>query len=187
MQRDHPPRPLGDPDRAAGPLGTGGTSRGDPALDDPTDSTAFALRSSAFNDHTLIPDRYSYGGGNFSPPLEWSPAPDGTEELVLLCSDPDAPGGTFVHWIVARISPDRTEVAEGALPAGAVVGRNDFGELGWGGPQPPVGDAPHRYFFRLYAADQPLGFHEGAGADDLRAALDDHVIAQATLVGRFGR
>jgi Raf kinase inhibitor-like YbhB/YbcL family protein len=145
------------------------------------------LRSPAFNDHTLIPDRYSYEGGNISPPLEWGGIPDGTAELVLLCEDPDAPSGTFPHWVVTRISPTTTGVAEGELPEGGTAGRNGFGTLGWGGPRPPIGDEPHRYFFRLAAADRPLDVGEGASVDEVHAALEGHLIARGTLVGLFGR
>jgi Raf kinase inhibitor-like YbhB/YbcL family protein len=113
--------------------------------------------------------------------------PAGTAELALICEDPDAPSGTFVHWVVAGISADSTGIAEDGLPETAVVGRNGFGELGWGGPQPPIGDEPHRYFFHLYAADRPLGLRAGASADDLRAAIEGHQVAHGTLVGLFGR
>jgi Raf kinase inhibitor-like YbhB/YbcL family protein len=145
------------------------------------------LRSAAFTDHTLIPDRYSYEGGNISPPLEWGGIPDGTAELVLLCEDPDAPSGTFTHWVVTNIAPSTTGVAEGKLPEGSAPGRNGFGRKGWGGPRPPVGDDPHRYFFGLYAVDRPLGVGEGASAEQVRAALEGRVVARGTLVGLFGR
>jgi Raf kinase inhibitor-like YbhB/YbcL family protein len=145
------------------------------------------LRSAAFNDHTLIPHRYAYDGGNVSPPLEWSGIPDGAKELVLLCEDPDAPVGTFTHWVVTNISPGTTGVAEGASPEGGTPGRNGFGKPGWGGPRPPVGDKPHRYFFRVYAADKPLGLREGATAEEVHAALEGHSLARGTLVGLFGR
>jgi Raf kinase inhibitor-like YbhB/YbcL family protein len=188
LQRDNPPRPLGDPERAAGPQGTRGTSQGSPGIDDPPRplSGEVELRSSAFNDHTLIPDRYSKGGDNISPPLEWGGIPDGTRELALLCEDPDAPGGTFVHWVVTGISPNSTGVREGESPAGT-IGRNGFDELGWGGPQPPVGDDPHRYFFRLYALDQPLGLAEAPGAEQVHKTMEGHVLARGTHVGLFGR
>src|SRR4051812_28023426 len=95
LRRDYPAHPLGDPERAAGPTGNRGSSRGDPDIGDPPRALSgdVELRSAAFNDHTLIPDRYSYEGGNISPPLEWGGCPDGTREVVLLCEDPDAPGG----------------------------------------------------------------------------------------------
>ena len=148
---------------------------------------AIELRSAAFSDHTFIPDRYSYEGGNTSPPLEWAHLPAGTEELALICEDPDAPTGTFVHWVVAGISPQTEGVGEGDLPRNAVTGRNGFGQRGWGGPRPPVGDEPHRYFFRLYACDRRLGLGEDTSADDLRAAVEGHALASGTLVGVFGR
>lgn len=176
LQRDNPPRPVGD--RAAGPPGGGGGVEEDGGLH---------ARSSAFSGHTLIPDRYSYEGGNTSPPLEWSDVPAGTAELALLCEDPDAPGGTFTHWVVTGIPADVTAVEEGAAPKGSVEGRNGFGEQGWGGPRPPVGDEPHRYFFRVYAVDRPLGLGEDATADDLRAAVEGRVLAHGTLVGLFAR
>ncbi len=157
--------------------------------DDPPRATGreIELHSAAFNDHTLIPDRYSYEGGNVSPPLDWRGIPDGTAELLLLCEDPDAPRRAFTHWVVTNISPGTTGVAEGALPEGGTPGRNGFGKLGWGGPRPPVGDPPHRYFFRLYAADKPLDLGVGATAEEVHAALDGHTLARGTLVGLFGR
>ncbi|CAM3100591.1 YbhB/YbcL family Raf kinase inhibitor-like protein [Saccharomonospora xinjiangensis] len=175
-------------DRAAGPQGARGTSRGDPTIDEPPRalSDGLELRSPAFNDGTLIPSRYSHQGGNQIPPLQWTHVPEDTEELVLLCEDPDAPGGTFTHWVVAAIPPDVTEI-EDAAPGSAVQGRNGFGDLGWGGPQPPVGDGAHRYYFRLYAVDRPLGLGEGATAGDVHAAVADHVLATGTLVGLFAR
>jgi Raf kinase inhibitor-like YbhB/YbcL family protein len=151
------------------------------------DNRDIDLRRAAFNDHTLIPDRYSFEGGNISPPLEWGGIPDGTAELVLLCEDPDAPSGTFTHWVVTNILPSATGVGEGAVPEGGLPGRNGFGKLGWGGPRPPVGDDPHRYFFRLCAADRNLGLGEGASAEQVHAALEGHTLARGTLVGLFGR
>lgn len=176
-------------DRAAGPKGTRGTSRGDPSIDEPPRPVAseLELRSAAFSDGTLIPDRYSRQAGNVSPPLEWTHVPDGTEELALVCEDPDAPGGTFTHWVVTNLAPDSSGLAEGRVPPGAIMGRNSFGSLGWDGPQPPVGDEAHRYFFRLYAVDRPLGLDEGADANTVHAAAEGHTLATGTLVGRFGR
>jgi Raf kinase inhibitor-like YbhB/YbcL family protein len=167
--------------------GTRGTSRGDPGGDEPALAGHIELRSSAFNDHTLIPSQYSFEGANASPPLEWRGIPKSARELVLLCEDPDAPSGTFTHWVVSNISPRATGVAEGGIPDGGVLGRNGFGELGWGGPRPPIGDDPHRYFFRLYAVDAPLGLAEGATAEQLHHALDGHTLERGTLVGLFGR
>ncbi|MEU0503437.1 YbhB/YbcL family Raf kinase inhibitor-like protein [Nocardia sp. NPDC005998] len=145
------------------------------------------LRSTAFSDHTTIPERYSYDGGNVSPPLEWHGIPDDAAELVLLCEDQDAPGGVFTHWVLTGIAPATTGVGAEAAPPRAVAGRNDFGEIGWSGPRPPQGDSPHRYFFRLYALDQALEFTEETSADVVRSDITDHVIASGTLVGLFAR
>ncbi|SHF02637.1 YbhB/YbcL family Raf kinase inhibitor-like protein [Streptoalloteichus hindustanus] len=189
LQREHPPRRVGSPERAAGPLGTRGTSRGDPSLEDVAkapEGGGIGLHSAAFNDHTMIPNHYALDGDNASPPLQWDHVPDGAEELALVVEDPDAPGRTFVHWVVTGIDPSVTEVGEGAVPEGASAGRNDFGDVGWDGPRPPVGET-HRYFFHLYAADQPLGLGEGCTADDVRTALAGHEVASGTLVGLFGR
>jgi Raf kinase inhibitor-like YbhB/YbcL family protein len=112
------------------------------------------LRSSAFTSNTPIPARFSRDGENVSLPLEWSGVPNEAVELALICEDPDAPRGTFVHWLVGRIAPMDAAVGAGQTPEGSVVGRNDFGNTGWDGPQPPPG-AAHRYYFRLYALNAP--------------------------------
>ena len=146
------------------------------------------VRSAAFSDHAPIPSRYSLAEGeNVSPPLEWSGVPEGTAELAVLCEDRDAPGGTFVHWVLAGIDPSAPGLAEGEVPAGAVGGSNDYGGTGYGGPRPPVGDDAHRYFFRVYAASKPLGLTPGASADDLRQALQGKELASGTIVGLYHR
>ncbi|ACU96723.1 YbhB/YbcL family Raf kinase inhibitor-like protein [Saccharomonospora viridis] len=175
-------------DRATGPEGARDTGRGDVSSAGPSHSPAsdLELRSPAFSEGASIPQRYSRQGGNEVPPLEWTRVPEGTEELALLCEDPDAPGGVFTHWVVTSIPPETARIDD-ALSAGAELGQNDFGELGWSGPQPPVGDGEHRYFFRLYAVDRPLGLGEGASAEDVHAAVDEHILATDTLVGLFAR
>jgi Raf kinase inhibitor-like YbhB/YbcL family protein len=185
LQRDHPQRTLGDPDRAAGPAG----KRTKPGIDDAPSATAgeVMLRSAAFNDHTMIPDRYSFEKDGISPPLEWTGIPDEAAELVLLCEDPDAPTGTFTHWLVVGIPPEATGVDEGSSPEGGTPCRNDFGEVGWGGPRPPVGDDPHRYFFRLYATDSPSGLGQDATREEVHAFLEEHTLARGNTVGLFGR
>lgn len=145
------------------------------------------LRSAAFNDHTMIPRRYSHEAGDVSPPLEWSEAPPGTAELALLCEDPDAPTGTFTHWLVTGIPADSDHLDAGVDLGDRHVGRNDFGQRGYGGPHPPAGDDPHRYFFRLYALAEPSGLAGGFSADDLRHAIEGKVLASGTLVGTYGR
>jgi Raf kinase inhibitor-like YbhB/YbcL family protein len=105
----------------------------------------------------------------------------------VLCEDPDAPGGTFVHWVLAGLEPTATGLAQGEHPAGAVEGRNDFGGEGYDGPMPPAGDHPHRYVFRVFAASAPLGLVQGASASDLRRALEGTELASGTLVGTYQR
>ncbi len=170
--------PAAQSDRAAGPYGES-SGGGDPGA-------VVALRSSAFNDHTLIPGRFSLDGGNTSPPLEWSDPPEGTVELALVCEDPDAPRGTFLHWLLTGIDPSRRALAEGEEPPEATSWDNDFDERGYGGPRPPVGDETHRYFFRLFALDAPIDA-SSADRDEVRAALNDRSLATGTLVGLFAR
>jgi Raf kinase inhibitor-like YbhB/YbcL family protein len=149
--------------------------------------TGLQLRSSAFNDHDLMPDRLSKLGGNVSPPLTWSGVPDEAAELVLLVEDPDAGQPPFLHWLVTGIDPRTSEAPEGDVPAGGVQWTNGFGATGWSGPQPPKGDAPHRYFFRLYAVDEPLRLPQTPTAADVHGAASDHELVSGTLVGTFAR
>ena len=129
------------------------------------------LRSPSFGDHQPIPARHAKDHDNLSPALEWSGVPEEAAELTVLCEDPDAPGGTFTHWVLAGLQPTMTGLSEGESPVAAVEGRNDFGEEGYGGPLLPVGDGPHRYVFRVYAASAPLGLTGAPSAEDLRRAL----------------
>lgn len=145
------------------------------------------LRTPAFNDHGPIPARCAKDGENLSPPLDWSGVPDAAVELILLCEDPDAPGKTFVHWVVAGLDSTITGLAEGQLPQGAVEGANDYGENGYGGPHPPLGDPAHRYFFRLYAVAEALDVAAGVSADEVRRAMQGKEIARGTLVGTYQR
>ena len=145
------------------------------------------LRSPAFNDHAPIPARYSKDGENVAPALEWSGVPQETAELAILCEDPDAPAGTFVHWVLSGLDPSRAGLAAGEVPAGTVEGSNDYGDVGYGGPRPPVGDPAHRYFFTIHASSQPLGLSRGTTADDLRRALQGRELARGTIVGLYQR
>lgn len=149
--------------------------------------TSIQLRSSTFIDHDVLPRQTSKEGDNAAPALEWNGLPEGTAELELVCEDPDAPGGTFLHWMVTGIDPSTSGIGGGEFPDGAVQARNSFGELGWGGPYPPAGDPTHRYFFRVYAANRPLGLGPQATPDDLYDALDEHELARGTLVGLYQR
>jgi Raf kinase inhibitor-like YbhB/YbcL family protein len=145
------------------------------------------MRSSAFNDHDLMPGRLSKPGGNVSPPLQWSGVPGGAEELVLLCEDQDSVGEPFLHWLVTGIDPAAGGVGEGKTPPGGQEWTNGFGTTGWGGPQPPVGDSPHRYFFRLYAVSRPLDQPDPPLAAEVRRAAEQRQLASGTLVGAFAR
>ncbi|MGW5670642.1 YbhB/YbcL family Raf kinase inhibitor-like protein [Micromonospora sp. NPDC003776] len=144
------------------------------------------LRSTAFNDHDMLPGRFAQEGGNVSPPLEWSPVPDATE-LVLMVEDPDAGKTPFLHWLVTGISPRSRGVAEGAVPDGGREWPNDFGGTGWGGPNPPRHEDPHRYFFRLWALERPLDLPDSPHVEDVRRALTDREFASGTMVGTYQR
>jgi hypothetical protein len=152
---------------------------------------AMEIKSSAFTEGATIPKKYTCAGEDISPPLSWSDPPKGTKSLALICDDPDAPVGTWVHWVFYGVSPDVRKLDEGVPPDGEVLkgakqGRNDFGNLGYGGPCPPPGPA-HRYYFKLYAMDMKLMLPAGATKSELLGALDGHVLAEAQLMGRFGR
>jgi len=152
---------------------------------------AFELRSSAFASEETIPDRYTCEGADVSPPLSWSDAPEGTQAFALICEDPDAPGGTFTHWLLYNIPADRDGLPEGvetdpSLSWGANQGRNDFGNVGYGGPCPPMGST-HRYYFRLYALDEDLDLPPGLSRDQLLDEAEEHAVARTGLMGRYGR
>jgi Raf kinase inhibitor-like YbhB/YbcL family protein len=148
------------------------------------------LTSSAFNNGDPIPARHARRGDNISPALAWSGAPSGTQSFALIVDDPDAPGRTWVHWVVYDLSGGNTDLPEGVtsnddLPGDAVQGRNDWGESGYGGPQPPSGT--HRYFFKLYALDTMLTLSPGATKDALLKAMEGHILAQGQLMGTHTR
>lgn len=145
------------------------------------------LSSSAFGDHAVIPRHYALEGENVSPPLTWSGVPDGTAELVLLCEDPDAPSGTFVHWVVVGVDPRSTGVEPGSGPPGGRELVNGYGRRGWGGPHPPPGDDAHRSFFRLYALGEPCVLPDAPSAGQVHEAVDEQHLASGTLVGLYQR
>lgn len=149
------------------------------------------LWSTAFEDGGTIPDRHTCEGDDLSPPLLWSGVPAETRSLAVLCEDPDAPGGTFVHWVLFNLPADAAELAEGVppkpeLPSGARHGMTDFRRVGWGGPCPPPG-RPHRYVFTLLALGTSLGLAPGITIAELRQAVKDSVLAGATLTGLYAR
>jgi Raf kinase inhibitor-like YbhB/YbcL family protein len=149
------------------------------------------LTSSAFKEGQAIPKKYTADGENKSPPLRWTAPPEGTKTFALVCEDPDAPRGTWVHWVVFNLPASLRELKEG-VPAkeeianGARQGKNDSGEVGFGGPGPPKGKA-HRYFFKLYALDAAIDLPAGTTRDELFAAMKSHVLAEGKLMGTYQR
>lgn len=158
----------------------------------------FTLSSRAFGAADRIPQVHAYApeGDNVSPPLAWSGVPAGTKELALIVDDPDAPRPQpWVHWVLYAIPAGVTELPPDASqgtgritePRGIVEGKNDFGDLGWGGPLPPEGHGTHHYHFKLYALDGALDVGEGASKSDLLQAMKGHVLAETELVGTYSR
>jgi Raf kinase inhibitor-like YbhB/YbcL family protein len=145
----------------------------------------FALHSSAFDHGGPIQRRHSREGEDLSPPLSWSAVPQGTRSLALLVDDPDAPAGTFRHWLGWRLGPGAEGLGE--REAAPVEGRNDFGTSGYRGPCPPPRHGRHRYSFRLYALDSDPDLPPGAGKRELERALDGHTQAVAELIGTYER
>ncbi len=152
----------------------------------PSPQAVLRLRSPAFDYGQPIPTRYTCDGQDLIPPLTWEGAPAETQSFVLIMEDPDAPRGTWDHWIVYDIPPTVTRVEEGQAPPGK-VGRNSWGNNAYGGPCPPPGPA-HRYFFRLYALSVPtLGLPEGATKAEVLQAMEGRILAQAEYMGVYGR
>ncbi|MCX6841912.1 MAG: YbhB/YbcL family Raf kinase inhibitor-like protein [candidate division WOR-3 bacterium] len=152
--------------------------------------TGMLLVSTAFNDGELIPAKYSGYGENVSPDLAWAQAPEGVRSYALICRDPDAPGGTFYHWVVFNIPDSVRQLPEGlghasALPFGGTQGTNSFGKVGYDGPKPPVGT--HRYYFDLYALDAAFTPDQTTTAGQLTEKVKGHVLARATLMGKYAR
>jgi Raf kinase inhibitor-like YbhB/YbcL family protein len=143
------------------------------------------LTTTAFAEGANIPREHTGDGANSAPPLKWPDPPPGTRSFALICDDPDAPRGTWVHWVLFNLPADQRELAS-AVPASAKQGKNDFGKLGYGGPAPPPGK-PHRYFFKLYALDTVLDLNAGASKAQLLAAMKGHILAEGQLMGRYGR
>ncbi|TVQ38609.1 MAG: YbhB/YbcL family Raf kinase inhibitor-like protein [Spirochaetaceae bacterium] len=148
------------------------------------------LKSSAVQKGQAMPRRYTCDDADISPPLAWSGVPPGTRALALICDDPDAPVGTWVHWVYYDIPASTLELVQGVAPdekptPGGCQGRNDFGRLGYGGPCPPSGQ--HRYYFRLYALDSELGLNPGASRQQVESAMAGHVLDEAQLMVTYAR
>jgi Raf kinase inhibitor-like YbhB/YbcL family protein len=143
------------------------------------------LTSSAFEREAAIAQRYTCEGDDVSPPLAWSGLPGGTRSLALIVDDPDAPGGSFTHWIAWGIDPAPGGLREGE--GAPIEGRNDFGQTGYRGPCPPPGHGPHRYVFRLHALDRELDLEPGAGKAALEQAIAGRALGTAELIGTYER
>ena len=143
------------------------------------------IASTAFGHNERIPSVYTCDGEDRSPPLLFTDVPKETKSLALISDDPDAPVGTWVHWLLWNIDPSVSEVSEGSTPKGAIAGTTSFKKTGYGGPCPPFGT--HRYFFKLYALDTRLDLPPSSGKKELEAAMEGHVMAQAELVGLYSR
>lgn len=149
------------------------------------------VTSTAFARDEAIPPEHTGDGADRSPPLRWSALPSGTRSLAVICDDPDAPRGTWTHWVLYDLPPETRELPEGVpttetLPSGARQGRNDFGNTGYGGPAPPPGK-PHRYFFKVYALSQTVGLPPGATRSELLDAMQGRILAQGDLMGTYRR
>jgi hypothetical protein len=148
------------------------------------------LTSTAFQHNSPIPAEYTCDGRNISPPLKWGSMPEGVRSLVLICEDPDAPSGTWTHWVIYNIPAEVGGLEAGVsttetLASGASQGVNDFRRVGYGGPCPPSGR--HRYFFRLYALDAELKLKPGARKQEVVRAMEGHVLATGELMGTYSR
>jgi Raf kinase inhibitor-like YbhB/YbcL family protein len=149
------------------------------------------ITSTAFEDGHVIPKRYTGDGEDVSPPLAWENPPKDTKSFVLICDDPDAPRGTWVHWVLFDLPPGVRELdaavpVKGTIISGAKQGTNSFNNLGYGGPAPPRGKS-HRYCFKLFALDRTLGLAIGATKEEVLEACAGHVLAEAQLMGTYQR
>jgi Raf kinase inhibitor-like YbhB/YbcL family protein len=148
------------------------------------------LSSLAFKESAMIPPKYTCDDDDVSPPLEWSGVPEGTKTFALICDDPDAPMGTWVHWVIFNLPGTGQSLKEG-IPAsevfadGSKQGRNDFHRIGYGGPCPPGGT--HRYYFKIFALDCALNLKAGCTKAELLKAMEGHILSEGQLLGRYHR
>jgi len=148
------------------------------------------VTSSAFEEGSMIPSKYTCDGDDVSPPLQWDAVPEGTKSVALISDDPDAPMGTWVHWVLFNWPAVSKEITENVppdktLPNGAKQGITDFHRIGYGGPCPP--SATHRYFFKIYALDKMLELDAGADKSALLKAMEGHILGQGQLMGKYKR
>jgi Raf kinase inhibitor-like YbhB/YbcL family protein len=149
------------------------------------------IGSTAFTNGNPVPKQYTADGANTSPPIWWTNIPNGTKSIALICDDPDAPKGTWTHWVIYNIPAKVPGLGAGYptaadLPNGAKQGTNSFQKTGWGGPDPPAGK-PHHYIFTVYALNTTLNTQSGATADQLRGTMNNHILGQGQLTGTYGR
>jgi hypothetical protein len=147
--------------------------------------SALSIASPAFSHQGMIPSKHTCDGADVNPPLSFANIPEKSKSLALIVDDPDAPMGTWVHWVAWNIGPGTEEIPENSVPQGTLQGTNDFKKQSYGGPCPPSGT--HRYFFKLYALDASLPLKAGATKAQLEEAMKGHVLAQAELVGLYRR
>jgi Raf kinase inhibitor-like YbhB/YbcL family protein len=161
-----------------------------PEATEPAAGAALLLQSSAFADGQAIPVRYTCDGDDLSPPLSWAEPPAGTQTLALVVDDPDAPMGTWVHWVLFNLPAATRSLSEGvpageSLAVGGLQGANSWKRVDYGGPCPPQGST-HHYVFKLYALDTSLDLSAGATKGDVEKAMNGHVLAQGQFVGTYG-
>jgi len=166
-----------NPNREAAPAGK--------PSEPPLATGAMAITSPAFADGGMIPQKYTCNGASVTPPLDFANVPQTAHSVALEVTDPDAPNGTFTHWLVWNIPTNVTQFKEDNVPAGVIQGLNGFGTSKWGSPCPPSG--VHHYVFDLYALDNTLVLTASQGRDDFENAIKGHVVAQAKLVGMYGK
>jgi Raf kinase inhibitor-like YbhB/YbcL family protein len=141
------------------------------------------ITSQAFANGGAIPEAYTMYGKNRIPPIHFDEVPDKTRSLALIVDDPDAPKGTFNHWLLFNMDPKIKDIKEDCVPVMATQGKNDFGETEYDGPKPPSGE--HRYFFKVYALDTVLALSRGSSRSDIDREMNGHVLDSATLMGKF--
>ena len=145
-------------------------------------ASSISVTTPAFSAGSEIPSKFTCNGSNISPELKINGVPTEAKSLVLIVDDPDAPRGSFTHWIVWNIDPKTTDIAENSAPAGGIQGTNDFGKRNYGGPCPPSGT--HRYFFKIFALDTKLDLKPSAHRAELDTAIHGHTLAQGELMTR---
>lgn len=165
--------------------GTAGESQGEGGKE-----MGIKISSAAFKNDGLIPAKYTCDGEDISPPLRWEGVPAGAKSIAIICDDPDAPMGTFVHWVLFNLPADTKELAENipadkTIPNGAKQGTSDFGRIGYGGPCPPSGT--HRYFFKIYALDKEVDLPAGVNKRQLVKAMEGHILGEGQLIGKYKR